>query len=131
MTKTISSHKINLEFLWHFDLTYNNEQYFHISGKSFISVVFRKFLESVYWFGFPKPKISSSTLLKSFFFIKQTIISFLCEIYQKLDILNAYLWIKYSMTKEKQRFLGKTCNSFLNQDAPPILRCNRWPLKTN
>ena len=44
-----------------------------------------------------KPKKSSSTLPKSFFFIKQTSSFLLCEIYWKLDILNAYLWIKYSL----------------------------------
>ena len=44
-----------------------------------------------------KPKKSSSTLPKSFFFIKQTNSFLLCEIYWKLDILNAYLWIKYSL----------------------------------
>ena len=35
--------------------------------------------------------------------------------YQKLDILNVYLWVKYSMTEEnRETFMKKTCNNKLN-----------------
>ena len=39
---------------------------------------------------------------QKFPFYQEIINSFLlCEIYQKLGILNAYLWVKYSMAAEK------------------------------
>ena len=48
------------------------------------------------------PKNLSSTLPKSFFFIKQiTSLFILSEIYGQLDILNAFLWVKYSINEEK------------------------------
>ena len=54
----------------------------------------RKLLELVYWFGHPKnePKNQAALYQKVSFFIKHIINSFLlCEIFWKLDILNAYL----------------------------------------
>ena len=56
------------------------------------SAISRELLELVYQVGYSKsePRKLSSTLPKSFFFVKQIINSFLlCEIYHKLDILNA------------------------------------------
>ena len=50
--------------------------------------VFRALLELVYWFKHPKK--SSSSLSKSFFFIKQ-----LRTLDIRQDILDAYLWIQY------------------------------------
>ena len=62
------------------------------------------------------PKNRAVLYPKVSFFIKQIKNSFLlCEIYRKLDIFNAYLWIKYSMTEEKRGdFIKKTCTSNLN-----------------
>ena len=55
------------------------------------SAISRRLLELVYRFGRPKYEPKKS---KSSFFIKQTINSFLlCELYRKLDTLDAYLWI--------------------------------------
>ena len=40
---------------------------------------------------------------KVYFFIKQLTNTFiLCEIYQKKDIIDAYIWIKYTVAIEKQ-----------------------------
>ena len=77
------------------------------------SAISRELLELVYWFGCPKSEAKklSSTLPKRFFFIKHIINScLLCEIYHKLDILDAYLWVEYSMAEEKS-------SGFLNNQA--------------
>ena len=65
-------------------------------------------------------------------FLKQIITSFLlCEIYWKLDILNTYLSVKYSMTEKKHgRFHKKTCNWYLKSDEHFFQTCDRWPFKT-
>ena len=100
----------------------------------FTRVVSRKLLEPVYRFRPPKnePKKSSSTLCKSFLFIKEIIRSFLlCENYRKLGISNAYLRVKHSMAEEKRRFHEKTCNSYLNPDVHSFRICNRWPFENN
>ena len=59
------------------------------------NAVFRALLEPVYWFrAVLYPKVS--------FFIKQLTNTFLlCEIYQRQEILDAYLWIKCSRAEEK------------------------------
>ena len=64
-----------------------------------------------------------------FFFFKRIINSFLCEIYHKLDILNAYLWVKYSMVEEEPLGFMNTCSSYLGPDAP-FFQYDRWPFKT-
>ena len=81
----------------------------------FTRVVFRKLLEPVYRFRPPKnePKKSSSTLCKSFLFIKEIKGHFyqrsflLCENYRKLGLSNAYLRIKHSMAEEKTEISWK------------------------
>lgn len=95
------------------------------------SAISREILEFVNWFGCPKsePKKLSSILPKCFFFFKRIINSFLCEIYHKLDILNAYLWVKYSMVEEKPLGFMNTCSSYLGPDAP-FFQYDRWPFKT-
>ena len=85
------------------------------------SAVSRDFLELVHQFGHPKnePKNSSSTLPKSFHFVRQVNTFLLCDIYRKLDILNSYLWVKYSMIEEKHGdFMIKTCYISLNPNTP-------------
>ena len=85
------------------------------------SAVSRDFLELVHQFGHPKnePKNSSSTLPKSFHFVRQVNTFLLCDIYRKLDILNSYLWVKYSMIEEKHGdFMIKTCHISLNPNTP-------------
>ena len=85
------------------------------------SAVSRDFLELVHQFGHPKnePKNSSSTLPKSFHFVRQVNTFLLCDIYRKLDILNSYLWVKYSMIEEKHGdFMIKTSYISLNPNTP-------------
>ena len=79
---------------------------------------------------FPPPK--KVLYSKVSFLIKQIKNSFLFhEVFRKLDILQDYLWFKYSMAKEKRRdfIKKKTWNSYLIPDVPSFRTCNRWPFK--
>ena len=80
----------------------------------------------------PPPPQKKKKYSKVSFFIKQIKNSFLFhEVFRKLDILQDYLWFKYSMAKEKRRdfIKKKTWNSYLIPNVPSFRTCNRWPFK--
>ena len=84
------------------------------------------------------PRKPSVLYSKVSFFIKQIINSFLlCEIYRKLEILNAYLWVKYTMAEEKHgdfiknmKKLHKPWCAYLSNIWHVTIQNNKEPIYT-